>query len=130
MLEEFGGDVQCVEVSAKEKTNLSSLMDAVMLLTDLMELKANPDAPAETVVFGKRVHQPNVSFIPSMSPLESRIDRGYGPVVTVLVKQGTLKINNWFIVGELCGRVRSLLDSQGRPCSKAGPSIPTSVVGL
>ena len=61
---------------------------------------------------------------------ESRVDKGRGPMATVLVKQGTLKLNNWFVVGEALGRVRALIDTAGQPCTKADPSFPVSVVGF
>ncbi len=110
--EEWGGDTVTVEVSAKQKKNLELLLEMILLVADLHELKANPDVDA----FG--------------TVLESRIDRGRGPVATVLVQSGTLRVGDPFIAGAVYGRVRALLDDRGRPVKEAGPSIPVEVLGL
>jgi translation initiation factor IF-2 len=101
-----------VEVSAKQKTNLPKLLEMILLVADLRELKANPDAPASGTV------------------LESRVDRGRGPVATVLVQNGTLRTGDFFICGAVYGKVRALFDDHGRAVKDAGPSTPVEVLGL
>jgi len=110
--EDFGGDVQMVPVSALEKTNLDALEEAVMLQAEILELKANPDRAAEGIV------------------VEAELDKGRGPVATVLVQRGTLKKGDIFVAGAEYGRVRSLIDSHGSTIDEAGPSIPVEVLGL
>jgi translation initiation factor IF-2 len=112
MPEEWGGDTVMVEVSAKQKTNLPKLLEMILLVADLRELKANPDAPASGTV------------------LESRVDRGRGPVATVLVQNGTLHPGDFFICGAVYGKVRALFDDHGHPLKEAGPSTPVEVLGL
>jgi len=112
MPEEWGGETVMVEVSAKQKTNLAKLLEMILLVADLRELKANPDAPASGTV------------------LESRVDRGRGPVATVLVQNGTLHTGDFFICGAVYGKVRALFDDHGRTLKDAAPSTPVEVLGL
>jgi translation initiation factor IF-2 len=109
---EWGGDTEFVEVSAKQKKNLDKLLEIILLVADLRELKANPDAPASGTV------------------LESRVDKGRGPVATVLVQNGTLNNSDFFIVGSVFGKVRAMFDDRGRPVKIAPPSTPVEVLGL
>src|SRR5215831_1769585 len=109
---EWGGETEFVEVSAKQKKNLDKLLETILLIADLRELKANPDAPASGTV------------------LESRVDKGRGPVATVLVQNGTLNTSDFFIVGSVFGKVRAMFDDRGRPVKLAGPSTPIEVLGL
>ncbi len=112
MPEEWGGDTVVVEVSAREKKNLDKLQEMILLVADLRELRANPSAPASGTV------------------LESRVDRGRGPVATVLVQNGTLHTGDVFIVGAVYGKVRALFDDHGHSVRKADPSTPVEVLGL
>ena len=112
MPEEWGGDTVMVEVSAKTKQNLPRLLEMILLVGDLRELKADPDAPASGTV------------------LESRVDKGRGPVATVLVQNGTLHVGDVFIVGAVYGKVRAMFDDRGQAIKKAGPSTPVEVLGL
>jgi translation initiation factor IF-2 len=109
---EWGGDTEFVEVSAKQKKNLDKLLEIILLVADLRELKANPDAPASGTV------------------LESRVDRGRGPVATILVQNGTLNTSDFFIVGSVFGKVRAMFDDRGRQLKSAPPSTPVEVLGL
>jgi translation initiation factor IF-2 len=110
--EDWGGDTVMVEVSAKTKQNLPRLLEMILLVGDLRELKADPDAPASGTV------------------LESRVDRGRGPVATVLVQNGTLHVGDVFIVGAVYGKVRAMFDDRSQPIKQAGPSTPVEVLGL
>jgi translation initiation factor IF-2 len=112
MPEEWGGDTVMVEVSAKTKVNIPKLLEMVLLVGDLRELKADPDAPASGVV------------------LESRVDKGRGPVATVLVQNGTLRVGDVFIVGAVYGKVRAMFDDRGGAIKQAGPATPVEVLGL
>jgi translation initiation factor IF-2 len=112
MPEGWGGSTVFVDVSAKQKTNLNLLLEMICLVADLQELKANPDRPATGVV------------------LEAKLDRGRGPVATVLVQNGTLHTSDYFVVGNVFGRVRAMLDDRGEPLEQAGPSIPVEILGL
>ena len=112
MPEDWGGDTVMVEVSAKTKQNLPRLLEMILLVGDLRELKADPDAPASGTV------------------LESRMDRGRGPVATVLVQNGTLHVGDVFIVGAVYGKVRAMFDDRSQPIKQAGPSTPIEVLGL
>ena len=109
---EWGGDTEFVEVSAKQKKGLDKLLEIILLVADLRELKANPDAPAAGTV------------------LESRIDRGRGPVATILIQNGTLQISDFFIAGSVFGKVRALYDEHGKAVKSAPPSTPVEVLGL
>ena len=112
MPEEWGGETVMVEVSAKTKKNIEKLLEMILLVADLRELKADPDAPASGTV------------------LESRVDKGRGPVATVLVQNGTLHVGDVFIVGAVYGKVRAMFDDRGQPIKKAGPATPVEVLGL
>ncbi|MBI3896165.1 MAG: translation initiation factor IF-2 [Acidobacteria bacterium] len=110
--EKWGGDTVTVEVSAKQKINLGLLLEMILLVADMQELRANPDRPALGTV------------------LESKLDRGRGPVCTVLVQNGTLRAGDSFLVGPVFGKVRAMLDDRGRPVEEAPPSTPVEVLGL
>ncbi|MFC7537305.1 translation initiation factor IF-2 [Sphingomonas sp. GCM10030256] len=112
IVEAMGGDVQDVEVSAKEKTNLEGLLEAINLQAEILELKANPDRAAEATV------------------IEAKLDKGRGPLATVLVQRGTLKVGDIFVVGAASGKVRAMIDDHGRQVKEAGPSFPVEVLGL
>ena len=112
MPEEWGGDTVMVEVSAKQKKNIDKLLEMILLVADLRELRANPESPASGTV------------------LESRVDRGRGPVATLLVQGGTLHTGDVFICGSVYGKVRALFDDHGHPVKQAGPSTPVEVLGL
>jgi translation initiation factor IF-2 len=109
---EWGGDTELVEVSAKQKKGIDKLLETLLLVADLRELKANPDAPATGTV------------------LESRVDKGRGPVATILVQNGTLNLGDFFICGAVFGKVRAMFDDHGRPAKDAPPSTPIEVLGL
>jgi translation initiation factor IF-2 len=109
---EWGGETEFVEVSAKQKKNLDKLLEIILLVADLRELRANPDAPASGTV------------------LESRVDKGRGPVATILVQNGTLQTGDFFICGSVFGKVRALFDDRGRAAQDAPPSTPVEVLGL
>ena len=110
--EEFGGDVQMVEVSATKKTGLDKLEEAVLLQADLMELKANPDRQASGIV------------------VEAQLDRGRGAVATVLVQNGTLRVGDIVVAGGEWGKVRAMVDDRTGRVKSAGPSVPVEVLGL
>jgi len=112
VVEELGGEVLDVEVSALKKTNLDKLEEAILLQAELLDLKANPARPAEGVV------------------LEAKLERGRGPVATVLIQRGTLKVGDIFVAGSEWGRVRALTDDRGQSAREAGPSTPIEVLGL
>ena len=112
MPEDWGGETVMVEVSAKEKTNLKQFLEMVLLVSDLQELRATPTLPARGVV------------------LEARLDRGRGPVATVLVQDGTLRSGDPFIVGSVFGKVRAMFDDHGHPIKEAAPATPVEVLGL
>jgi translation initiation factor IF-2 len=112
MPEEWGGDTVMVEVSAKQKKNIDKLLEMILLVADLRDLRANPESPASGTV------------------LESRVDRGRGPVATVMVQGGTLHTGDVFICGSVYGKVRALFDDHGHPVKQAGPSTPVEVLGL
>jgi translation initiation factor IF-2 len=110
--EDWGGQTVMVPVSAKKRQNLDQLLEMILLSTDILELKANPKRPASGAV------------------LEAKLDRGRGPVATVLVQDGTLHVGDNFIAGPVVGKVRALIDDRGRPVKSAGPSTPVEVLGL
>ena len=112
MPEEWGGDTVMVEVSAKTKKNIPRLLEMILLVGDLRELKANVDAAAAGTV------------------LESRVDKGRGPVATVLVQNGTLHVGDFFVCGAVYGKVRALFNDRGQPVKEAGPATPVEVLGL
>jgi len=110
--EEYGGDVQFMPVSAKTGQGIDELLDAVLLQAEVLELKAPKDAPAKGIV------------------IESRLDKGRGPVATVLVHSGTLKRGDVVLAGAVFGRVRAMTDENGKPVNEAGPAIPVEIQGL
>ena len=112
MPEDWGGKTVTVEVSARQKTNIDLLLEMILLVTDIGELKANPKKNASGTV------------------LEAKLDKGRGPVATILVQDGTLNVGDTFIAGPVVGRVRALIDDRGRPVKSAGPSTPVEVLGL
>ncbi|MCD6151636.1 MAG: translation initiation factor IF-2 [Deltaproteobacteria bacterium] len=110
--EDWGGDTIFVEVSAKERTNIDTLLEMILLQAEMMEVKANPNKPGKGVI------------------IESRLDRGKGPLATVLVKEGTVKPGDFVVAGLYSGRVRALIGDHGKPVESAGPSMPVEVLGL
>ncbi len=110
--EEWGGDVQCVPVSAKTGMGIEELLEAVLLVAEIKELKANPNRRAKGVI------------------IEAKLDRGRGPVATVLVQNGTLNRGDIVIAGTAVGRVRAMTDHKGRALKTAGPSVPVEIIGL
>jgi len=112
LAEDWGGDVVTVPVSAKQKTNLDLLLEMILLVADLKELKANPRRLASGVV------------------LEAKVDIGRGRVVTVLIQNGSLRVGDVFVAGAVHGRVRALIDDRGRSIESAGPSMPVEIQGL
>ena len=110
--EEYGGDIPFIPVSAKSGEGIDSLLENVLLQAEVLELKAPKDAPAHGLV------------------IEARLDKGKGPVATVLVQSGTLKRGDMILAGSSFGRVRAMLDENGKPCNEAGPSIPVEIQGL
>lgn len=112
MPEEWGGDTVTVEVSARQKKNLDLLLEMILLVADLQGLKANPNRPASGTV------------------LEAKLDRGRGPVATVLVENGTLRAGDTFLVGSIYGKVRAMLDDRGQPVQEVPPATPVEVLGL
>ena len=111
-VEELGGDVLSVEVSALEKLNLDKLEEAIVLQAEILDLGANPNRPAEGTV------------------IEAKLDRGRGPVATVLIQRGTLKIGDIVVAGSEWARVRAMIDDRGRSIEVAGPSVPVEILGL
>src|SRR3954453_11742099 len=111
-VESLGGEVVDVEVSAKNKTNLDKLLEMIALQAELLDLKTNASRPAEGTV------------------IEAKLDRGRGPVATVLVQRGTLRVGDIVVAGAEMGRVRALISDQGEPIEEAGPSVPVEVLGF
>jgi translation initiation factor IF-2 len=112
VVEEMGGEVLCVDVSAKEGTNLEKLVEAILLQSEILDLRSNPDRLAEGVI------------------IESKIERGRGSVATVLVQRGSLRVGDIFVAGSEWGRVRGLSDALGEPLEVAEPGMPVEVLGL
>ena len=110
--EEWGGDVICVPVSAKQREGIDTLLENIILVSDVMELKANPNRRAGGVV------------------IEARLDKGRGPVATLLVQKGTLRHGDIIVAGTSVGRVRGMADENGMKVTEAGPSVPVEVIGL
>jgi translation initiation factor IF-2 len=110
--EEYGGDVPFVGVSAKKGTGIDELLEQVLLQAEVLELKAQKDAPAQGVI------------------IEARLDKGRGAVATMLVLSGTLKRGDVVLAGQVSGRVRAMLDENGKPITEAGPAIPVEILGL
>jgi translation initiation factor IF-2 len=111
-VEAMGGETQDVEVSALKKIGLDDLIEKILLQAELLELKANPDRPAEGTV------------------VEAQLDKGRGPVATILVGRGTLRVGDIFVVGEHPGKVRAMVNDKGESVKEAGPSVPVEVLGL
>jgi len=112
VVEELGGDLLAVEVSAKSRRGLDRLEEAILLQAEILELKANPNRSAEGVV------------------IEAKLERGRGSVATVLVQRGTLKVGDIFVAGSEWGRVRALINDRGQSIEEAGPAVPVEVLGL
>jgi translation initiation factor IF-2 len=112
VVEQLGGDVLDVEVSATKKTNLDRLQEAILLQAEILDLKANPNRPAEGTI------------------IEAKLERGRGPVATVLIKRGTLRLGDIFVTGSEWGRVRALIDDRNNNLKEAGPAMPVEVLGL
>ncbi|WP_159712438.1 translation initiation factor IF-2 [Geminicoccus flavidas] len=110
--EDFGGDVQAVEVSALKKLGLEKLIESVQLQAELLDLKANPDREAQGTI------------------IEARLDRGRGVVATALVQKGTLRVGDTVVCGTTSGRIRALVDDRGQNVAEAGPSVPVEILGL
>jgi len=110
--EEWGGDTICVEISAKNKININELLDMILLVADLNELKGNPNAEGFGII------------------IESRLDKGLGPVGTIIIKRGSIKVGDFFIAGNSYGRVRALRDDKGNKINKAYISQPVEVLGF
>ncbi len=112
LAEDWGGDVVMVPVSAKAKQNLDLLLEMILLVADIQDLKANPARPAVGTI------------------LEAKLDKGRGPVATMLVRNGTLRVGDFFICGSLFNKVRAMFDDRGNPVKEAEPSMPVEVIGL
>jgi translation initiation factor IF-2 len=110
--EEWGGDVLFAEISAKKKTGIENLLEVILLQADILELKADPDRPARGVI------------------IEAKLDRGRGPVATVLIQEGTLREGDAFVSKREFGRVRAMINDQGQRIREAGPSMPVEVIGF
>lgn len=110
--EEWGGDIICVPVSAKTKMNIDKLLESILLVAEMRELKANPNRAAKGIV------------------IEARLDKGKGPVATLLVQNGTLKSGDTIVAGSAVGRVRVMLDDRRRKINSAGPAVPVEIMGL
>jgi translation initiation factor IF-2 len=112
VLEEFGGQVLSTPISAKKGVNVDQLLEQILLQAEILDLRANPDRPASGTV------------------VEATLDPGKGPVATILVQKGTLRVHDNFICGKFSGRVRALFDERGRNVEQAGPSIPVQILGF
>ena len=112
LVEEWGGDVALVPVSAKTGQGIDELLETIVLSAEMKELKANPDRMAKGAI------------------VEAKLDKGKGPVATVLVQKGTLKVGDYLVAGTITGKVRAMVDDKGRNVKSAGPSMPVSILGL
>ena len=112
VIEEFGGDVVCVPVSARKNIGIDELLEMILLVADVQDLKADPHAPVLGTI------------------IESKLDKNRGASATVLVEQGTLKVGDVVVVGTIAGRVRNMFDDKGKALKKAGPSTPVEILGL
>ena len=111
-VEQWGGKVQCVEISAKKGINMDKLLDALLLEAEVLGLRANPTVRAKGTV------------------IESRLDKGKGSIATMLVQEGTLRVGDAILVGSYAGKIRMLMDETGKPRNEAGPSVPVQVLGI
>ena len=112
VIEEWGGDTICVPISAKKQQGISDLLENLLVLADILELKAKPDGPAEGVA------------------IEAKLDKTMGPLATLLVQKGTLKIGDIVVIGTTYGKVKAMFNDVGKPIKMAGPSTPVKVLGL
>ncbi|NLD50120.1 MAG: translation initiation factor IF-2 [Clostridiaceae bacterium] len=112
VVEEWGGDTICVEVSAKKRTNIDQLLEMVLLAADMLELSANPDKQAKGTV------------------IEAKLDKDKGPIATVLVQRGTLNVGDSIVTGSIVGRIRAMTDDKRHKIKKAGPSTPVEILGM
>jgi translation initiation factor IF-2 len=112
VIEEYGGDVVCVPVSARKNMGIDDLLEMILLVADVQDLKANPHSPAQGTI------------------IESRMDKSRGASATVLMEQGTLKTGDVVVVGSISGKVRNMFDDKGKQLKKAGPSMPVEILGL
>jgi translation initiation factor IF-2 len=112
VVEELGGDVLAIDISATEKINLDKIEEAILLQAEILELSANPDRPGQGVI------------------VEAKLERGRGPVATVLISRGTLRVGDICIAGGEWGKVRALIDDKGQAMESAGPSVPVEILGL
>ena len=112
LAEDWGGDIIMVPVSAKKKEGIDTLLEMILLSSEMLELKANPNKKAKGTV------------------IEAQIDKGKGPLATILVQEGTLNVGDAFVVGHTSGRIRAMVDDKGKRLKKAGPSTPVSIIGL
>ncbi len=110
--EEWGGDTPCIPISAKKREGIDDLLEMVMLIADMKELKANPDRSAKGTI------------------IEARLDKGRGPIATVLVQNGTLYVGDIIVAGTAVGKVRAMLNERGERVKSAGPSVPVEITGL
>ncbi len=110
--EDWGGDTICVEISAKQRLHIDDLLEMVILVADMRDLKANPNRKAKGTV------------------IEAKLDKGRGPVASVLVQNGTLKVGDTVVAGTAFGHIRAMLDDKGKQIKKAGPSVPVEILGL
>ncbi len=112
VIEEYGGDVVCVPVSARKGTGIDDLLEMILLVAELQDIKANPNRPATGVI------------------IEAKLEKSTGPTATVLIQQGTLKMGDNIVVGSLAGKVRAMFNDRGKRIQKAPPSTPVSILGL
>jgi len=112
VIEEYGGDVVCVPVSARRGTGIDELLEMILLVAEVQDIKANPNRPATGVI------------------IEARLEKNTGPMATVLIQQGTLKMGDNIVVGPLSGKVRAMFNDRGKRIQKAPPSMPVSILGL
>ena len=112
LAEDWGGDTIMVPVSAKQKLNIDDLLDHILLVAEIEDLKANPNRPAQGIV------------------IEANLDKGRGPVATILIQKGTLRVGDSIVVGVASGKVRALINDRGESVKKAEPSVPVEVLGL
>jgi len=112
VIEEYGGDIICVPVSARKGTGIDDLLEMILLLAEVQDIRANPNRPATGVI------------------IEAKLEKNTGPTATVLVQQGTLKMGDNIVVGALAGKVRAMFNDRGKRIQKAPPSLPVSILGL